>query len=137
MRPFSLKKFLFIACGLISLGLGILGVFLPLLPTTPFLLLSAWLFARSSSTYYQRLLQHKWLGSYIRSYREDKAIPLRTKIIAITLLWSTILYSVVFALSVCWMRLVLLLIAIGVSWHLLSFKTKYKPKDVTQKTPKV
>lgn len=87
-------KTLYIALGTLSLALGILGIFLPLLPTTPFLLLTAALYFKSSPRLYNWLLNHKHLGPYIRNFRENKAIPLRAKIISISLMWITMLYCV-------------------------------------------
>ena len=66
----------------ISLALGILGIFLPLLPTTPFLLLTAALYFKGSFRLYNWLLNHRYFGPYIRNYRENKAIPLRAKIVS-------------------------------------------------------
>ena len=89
-------KVLYILFGTLSLALGIIGIFLPLLPTTPFLLLTAALYVRSSPRLYNRLLHHKYLGSYIRNFRENKAIPLRAKIISVSLIWITILNCIFF-----------------------------------------
>ena len=75
-------KYIYLFIGFLSLILGVIGIFLPVLPTTPFLLLSAALFFRSSPRAYDWLLTHKYLGPYIRSFREDRMIPLRAKIIA-------------------------------------------------------
>lgn len=120
-----MKEKIFIILSFISLGFGIFGMFLPILPTTPFLLLSATLFAKSSTRYYQWLLNHKHLGQYIRDFREDKSIPLRIKIISITTLWITILLSIIFAAEgMLWLQILLAAIAIVVSIHILSFKTK-------------
>ena len=110
-------KTLYIALGTLSLALGILGIFLPLLPTTPFLLLTAALYFKSSP----RLYKH--LGPYIRSFRENKAIPLRAKIISISLMWITMLYCVFFIVPYIWVKVILLIIAAGVTYHILSFKT--------------
>lgn len=68
-------KWLLVILGLLSLGLGILGIFLPILPTTPLLLLSAWLFYRSNRNLYQWLLNHPGLGPYIRNFMVNKTIP--------------------------------------------------------------
>ncbi|MFI3278925.1 MAG: YbaN family protein [Rikenellaceae bacterium] len=117
-------KALFVALGTLSLALGILGIILPLLPTTPFLLLSATLYMHSSPRLYNWLLDNKYLGGYIRSYRECKVIPLRVKIVSLTILWLTILGSI---FKVCeshlFIQILLFLIAIGVSWHILSHKS--------------
>jgi uncharacterized membrane protein YbaN (DUF454 family) len=106
------------------MGLGVLGIFLPLLPTTPFLLLSAALFARSSPYFYNYLLNHKVLGGYVRSFLVEKTIPLRIKVVSITMLWVAIGCSVCFVAETWWLRIVLVSVAIGVTIHILSFKTK-------------
>ena len=93
-------KYIYVAIGSISLVLGVIGIFLPILPTTPFLLLSAALFFRGSPRLYTWLLEHKYLGPYIRSFREDRAIPLRAKIISVSLLWITAIHCVLFFISV-------------------------------------
>lgn len=115
--------FLFVILGLISLGLGILGIFLPLLPTTPFLLLSAALFTRSSKRLYNWLINHKYLGTHIQNYTHHKTISRKSKIASVLLLWLTILSSVFFVVNHIWLKLLLLFIALAVSWHILSFKS--------------
>ncbi len=119
-------KLLCIILGSISLALGILGIFLPLLPTTPFLLLTAWLYFRGSPRLYNWLLHQKYLGPYIRNFRENKAIPLKAKILSVSLLWGTMLYCIFFVVSYLWLKILLFLIAIGVTFHILSFKTLRK-----------
>lgn len=120
-------KILLAVLGVISLGLGILGIFLPVLPTTPFLLLSAALFARSSERLYDWLLNHKVLGEYIRDFREEKAIPLRVKFISVSMLWIVMLTTIFFAVNdKLWLQILLACIAVGVTIHILSFKTKSK-----------
>lgn len=115
--------------GALFLVLAILGIFLPVLPTTPFLLLSAALFYRGSDRCYRWLMQHPRLGPYIENYRKYKAIPLGTKIFSVSLLWITILISAFVVLDIIWLRILLLLIALAVSVHILSFKTLHK-KDI-------
>ncbi|MDP2965825.1 MAG: YbaN family protein [Pelolinea sp.] len=121
-----LKKYLWVSLGVLSLGLGIIGIFIPLLPTTPFLLLAASFFLKGSETLYRWLLNHKLLGTYIRNYREHKAIPLTTKILAVVTLWAAILYSMFFVTENLYLRIILLSIAAGVSIHILHFKTLEK-----------
>ncbi|NDV65981.1 YbaN family protein [Bacteroides sp. 224] len=116
-------KILYIILGSISLGLGILGIFLPLLPTTPFLLLTAALYCKSSDRLYNWLLNHKYLGSYIRNFRENKAIPLKAKILSICLMWGTMLYCIFFVVPLLPVKILLFIIAVGVTYHILSFKT--------------
>ena len=122
----ELRKTILIVCGTVSVGLGAVGVFVPLLPTTVFLLLAAYCYARSSQKFYDWLLGNRWFGEYIRNYREGRGIPLKQKIFSISLLWLTIGYSAWFAVSLWWVRLLLLVIAIGVTIHLVTIKT-YKP----------
>jgi uncharacterized membrane protein YbaN (DUF454 family) len=105
------------------LFLGIVGIVGPLFPTTPFLLLSAACFVRGSNRLYQWLMHHKIFGTYIRNYREHKAVPLKTKIFAISLLWLTILYSIIYIVDSIYLKILLLLIAIGVTVHILHFNT--------------
>ena len=116
-------KTLYIALGTLSLALGILGIFLPLLPTTPFLLLTAALYCKSSPRLYNWLLNQKHLGPYIRNFRVNKAIPLRAKIISLLLMWGTMVYCIFFLIPLTEIKTVLFLVAVGVTWHILSFKT--------------
>lgn len=112
--------------GLVAVGLGLLGMFLPLLPTTPFLLLAAALFFRSSPRLYTWLLGHRTLGPYIRNFREYKAIPLHTKVVSVSLVWITLLYCA-FGMSLpVWASVLFLLLATAISWHILSYKTLKK-----------
>ena len=116
-------KILFIIGGCISLILGIIGIFLPILPTTPFLLLSATLFIHSSPRLYTWLLNQKYLGPYIRNFKEHRAIPLRTKIISVSLVWITLLYCALFTDVHFLFRLLFIFLAIGISIHIISYKT--------------
>ena len=123
--------------GTISVGLAFLGVLLPLLPTTPFLLLAAACYIRSSEKFYSWLIYHKWFGNYIRNYREGRGIPLTTKIIAIALIWLTISYSVFFIVPLLFVKISLLLIAIGVTIYLLRIKTLKKENSTTIQSEEV
>lgn len=116
-------KLVYIIVGTVSLILGIIGIFVPLLPTTPFLLLTAALYFRGSPRLYEWLLNQKHLGPYIRNFREHKAIPLRAKIISISLMWITMLYCILFLIPLIWIKALLFFIAIAVTRHILSFKT--------------
>ena len=116
-------KYLLVLLGSLSLVLGVSGIFLPVLPTTPFLLLSAALYMRSSARLYNWLLSHKHLGPYIKNFREHKAIPLKVKIVSVSMVWLTLLYCAVFVAWVWWMRVLFIAIAIGVTIHILHYKT--------------
>ncbi len=121
-----LRKGLLFALGALAVALGFLGIFVPLLPTTPFLLLAAACFIRSSDRAYRWLLTHPWFGSYIRSYREHHAITLQIKIFSISLLWAALGYSMLAVVTALWLRLLLAAIGIGVTIHLLSLRTLTK-----------
>jgi hypothetical protein len=116
-------KLLLMIAGTIFVGLGVIGIFLPVIPATPFLLLAAACYARSSRRFYCWLLNNRWFGVYIKNYRQKKGMPLKVKILTVALLWLTILISVIFAVQSLALRIVLIIIAIGVSVHLLSLKT--------------
>lgn len=122
----NLRRWLLITTGTIFVGLGALGVFLPLLPTTPFLLLAAALYIRSSKRLYNWLITNKGFGTYIKNYREGKGITLTTKIVSIALLWITIGYSVLFVVNILIFQILLILIAVGVTIHLVLVKTLKK-----------
>ena len=113
-----------IIVGCISLGLGVLGIFLPMLPTTPFLLLSAAAWLKASPKLYAWLLNHRVFGEYIRNFREHRAIPLRAKVVSVSLIWLTIGYCIFAVVDRWWWAQVLMaLLAIALSWHILSFAT--------------
>jgi uncharacterized protein len=114
-RP--LRRAALLICGTISLGLGVLGIFVPLLPTTCFLLVAAWCYARSSQRLYDRLMRARWIGEYLRRYRDERAIPIHVKIASLVMMWITIGYSVVMFPNVL-VRGALLATAIAVTWHL-------------------
>jgi uncharacterized membrane protein YbaN (DUF454 family) len=118
----DLKRWILLISGSLFLGLGILGMFLPILPTTPFLLLAAACYARSSERFYHWLLNNRWFGKHIRNYREGKGLSLKIKILVLVMLWAAIGYSS-FLLPFLWVRILLIIIAIGVTLHILSIRT--------------
>jgi hypothetical protein len=120
----SLKRQLYIILASIFVGLGALGIFIPLLPTTPFLLLATYFYMNSSKQRLRWLLSNRYLGPYIRSYLSKEGIPLRLKIRTLTLLWVTILYATFFATDKLHLQIILIIIAISVSIHLILKKTR-------------
>ena len=117
------KRNLFIAAGFACLLLGAVGIFVPVLPTTPFLLLAAGLFMRSSSRLYLWITNHRVFGTFIRNYRCFHAVPMRSKVFAVVLLWLMIGYSIIWVTHAWWLRVILFLVAAGVSVHILRMKT--------------
>lgn len=123
-----LFRWILIVAGTIFLGLGILGIVLPILPTTPFLLLAAACYARSSKRFYYKLINNKWFGTYIKNYLEGNGISLKVKFFTISILWTTILFSVLFFINLFWIKIILIIIAIGITIHILTIKTYKKLK---------
>ena len=113
---------LLVAAGSLCVGLGILGILLPVLPTTPFLLLAAACYVRSSRRLYDWLLAHKWAGTYIRNYCEGRGMPLRAKVFSIALLWITLAWSASFTPNKI-AHIFLSLVAVGVPVLILSVPT--------------
>jgi len=128
-EPKRFTRILLVSGGILALILGIIGVVVPLLPTTPFLLISAACFVKSSDHLYQWLINHKWFGKIIRNYREHHAISLAAKVSAVALLWLTILVGILYCSRNIYIRLVLAAVAIGVSTHILHFKTLKEDGD--------
>ena len=116
------KKYLLIIAGTLSLMLGIAGIFLPVVPTTPFLLLSSACYLRSSKRLYVWLINHKILGSYIYDYLVHKAVKKRTRTGTLIFLWLTLLISI-FASASVYLRIALVVVGAGVSIHLFTLKT--------------
>ncbi len=109
--------------GTIFVGLALLGIFLPLLPTTPFLLLAAMCYAKSSKRFYDWLLNNKYFGNYLKNYQEGKGVPLKVKVYSVSLLWGAIICSVIFVVQNIIIVAVLIAIAIVVTFHILIIRT--------------
>lgn len=119
----TLWRWLLLTAGTAAVVVGTIGIVVPLLPTTPFLLLAAACFIRSSERLYAWLIRHPWFGSYIRNYREHRGMTRRAKVIALGLLWGVIGYSAVMVAASWWLRLLLVLVAVGVTLHLWYLRT--------------
>ncbi|WP_420476159.1 YbaN family protein [Noviherbaspirillum sp. ST9] len=115
-------KILLNVVGCIAVVLAILGVFLPLLPTTPFLLLASACFMRGSDRMHRWLRNHPIFGEYLRNFEDKRALPKRAKIVSMVLLWPSMLYSVYLVKPVL-LKGMLLAIAVGVTIMILRMKT--------------
>lgn len=124
------SNYFLIVLGSILVIIGTIGIFIPILPTTPFLLLAAACYGRGSKRLYDWLLNNRLFGEYIRNYLDGKGIPLATKLYALVLLWLSISCSAIFFVDNLWIKILLFVIAIGVTIHLLTIKTaRKKPKS--------
>lgn len=121
VRPIAVK-WMFLLLGFVSLGLGILGIFLPLLPTTPFLLLAAACFLRSSERMHTWLLHNRWFGGHLRDYSERRTISGRVRAGTLIILWSAITVSFIWATSEVWLRILLIAVGLAVTIHVISLK---------------
>lgn len=131
----QLVRALWFIAGTICVVLGAIGIVLPILPTTPFLLAAAACYYKSSERMHKWLLNNKWLGEYISNYVEGKGLTKKTKITALTVLWITISLSTVLVLHhllpsqlVLPIQLTMMVIAIAVSIHILRLPT-FKKTD--------
>lgn len=115
----GLMRLLLIAGGTLCVGLGVIGIFLPIMPTTVFLLMAAACYARSSERFYQRLVTNRWLGSYILNHREGRGMKRRDKAVTVVLLWIGILATMYWTVTSLWLHALLLAIAIGVTVHVV------------------
>lgn len=118
----ELKRYLLLIIGTISLILGTIGIFVPILPTTPFILLSSFCYIRSSKSLYNWLIRHKIFGKYIYNYLVHKSVKKSAKITAITLLWFS-LGITFYIINNLYINFILILIGIAVSVHLIRLKT--------------
>lgn len=115
-------RYALLTLGWLCVVLGVIGIFVPVLPTTPFLLLAAACFVRSSRRFYLWLVGHPKLGPWIRDYLEGQGIPLKGKVYAIGLMWSSIALSCVLV-PLPWARVFMLTSAVLVSLYILKQKT--------------
>jgi len=131
----SIGRWLLVAVGTLAVALGVIGIFIPILPTTPFLLLAAFCYARSSERFYRWLLTNPWFGEYLTNYREGRGMALRDKLLTLTALWLAIGSSVAFAVPSAWGKAGLILIALAVTVHLVGIKTLRSPAAHQAKKP--
>jgi uncharacterized membrane protein YbaN (DUF454 family) len=123
------KRYLFITLGTILVIIGIIGIFVPILPTTPFLLLAAACYLRGSQRFYNWLMNNRFFGSYIKNYIEGRGMPLRVKVVTLALLWTAIGISIWLTYPNWIVALILALVAIGVTTHIVLLKAKKDKQD--------
>jgi len=119
---FEFSKLVWNILGSLFVGIGVIGIFVPLLPTTPFILLAAYCFNNGSERMSNWLKNNKLIGSYINNYREKKGITMRAKMNSIFILWITISISIYF-INNLYIRIILALVIVGVTTHLYMIPT--------------
>ncbi len=123
LSPNKYVRVLLMIAGTFFVAVGLIGIVLPILPTTPFLLLAAACYSKSSKRCHDWLLTNRLFGNYIRNYLEGNGIPMRVKLSTIAFLWVTISISAFFFVDTFWVRILLLVIAICVTVHILALRT--------------
>ena len=124
MQYSKFYRYLYLLSGFLLVGIGVIGIFLPILPTTIFLILASACFVKSSPQANEWLRNHKILGAYIKNYQDKSGLTIKAKVFNVALLWIMILSSAYFFTEELFIKLLLLAIAIGVTIHLLMVKTK-------------
>ncbi|HJS51829.1 MAG TPA: YbaN family protein [Pyrinomonadaceae bacterium] len=123
----DIRKIVLIFTGTVFVALGVLGIFLPLLPTTVFLLLAAYCYSRSSERFHNWLLNNRLTGGYVKNYKSGRGISMRQKVTTLVFLWASIGLSIWLLSTAFWATLLLLAVAVGVTTHILWIKT-YRPE---------
>jgi uncharacterized membrane protein YbaN (DUF454 family) len=112
--------------GHLSVGLAVIGAILPLVPTTPFLLLAAVCYSRGSVRFHRWLFENKVFGTYLKNYSDGKGIPLYIKILVITFMWLSTLASVFFFIPFLWLKILVMIIPSALTIHILTIGSKKK-----------
>jgi uncharacterized membrane protein YbaN (DUF454 family) len=123
-------RMVLVVLGSLFVFLGIIGIALPLVPTTPFLLLAAVCYAKSSEKCYNWLFNHRWFGEYLRNYRDGKGVQLKVKVTMLIFLWLTISLSAGFIIDIQWVQIMLIGIATAVTAQMYYLPT-YRPENET------
>jgi uncharacterized membrane protein YbaN (DUF454 family) len=119
-----MKKFILIFLGMFFVAIGSIGIIIPLLPTTPFLLLASVCFLKSSQKNYEWLINNKIYGRYIKDYIEHRRISFKAIALTLILLWFSIGYTFLFVVTALWIRIVLSIILVAVTLHILLMAKK-------------
>jgi uncharacterized membrane protein YbaN (DUF454 family) len=122
----SFRKLILTVIGSLSLALGIIGVILPVLPTTPFILFSAWCFYRGSDRFHNWIINHAYFGPIIKEYGDSEGMTIESKVKAIGMTWTAVLLTAIFVLDSFLMRTLIIIIAGIGTIFLLKIKTRKK-----------
>lgn len=127
VRPADLRmvRRVYVALGTLLVGIGVVGIVVPGLPTTVFLLMAAALYARSSERMYTWLLRNRFLGRYIRDWRDHRSIPRRTKIVIVAVMMTAVMLSAVLGIDALWLQGVVIGVGLfGSYWVWFRIKTR-------------
>lgn len=119
----EIGKVFFFSLGLTFLGIGAVGIVLPLLPTTPFVIVSAFCFGKSSKKFERWLSNNRYFGSYIENYKSNKGVPLDVKLKSIVFLWVMLFISAFVFISNVYLQILLMVVGVGVTAHIWMLKT--------------
>lgn len=125
----TISRYALIAGGTFSVGLGVIGIIVPGMPSTVFFLIAAACYVRSSDRLYQKLISNKIVGTQIRNFREKRAMPLRAKVISLLMGWTAITLSTVFAIQSTPLRILMMVLGIIMTVVILSVRT-LRPDEV-------
>lgn len=123
----GLRRWVFVGLGSVLFGIGIMGIFLPLLPSTVFFLGAAGLYGKSSPGAYRWLTTNRWFGRHLRAYKEERGATVGTKVWSVVTLWAGIGVSEYF-IDIPWVQLLLIAIGVAVTVHLVTLRTiRHRP----------
>ncbi len=117
-------KLFFLLAGWFAIALGLAGVFLPILPTTPFVILAAWCFSKSSTRWHLWLLEHRIFGPTISNWEQHGVITLKAKLTATTMIVLLFSYTLIFVNVLIWIKVLVSLIGLGVLYFIWSRPSK-------------
>lgn len=123
------KRWISLTLGLFFAGLGIIGIFVPLLPTTVFLLLASALFLKSSPRLHRGLLKNRLTGPYLRAYAEGSGLSHRRKVGAVVFLWIGLTISAILVWESTWVLILLAAVGIGVTVHIATIRPRRPKRD--------
>ncbi len=116
-------RYLHAVCGVVFLGLAILGFIFPIVSGTMFLLLAAWCFARSPQRFHRWFLENRWFGQYFRDYQSGRGLPRIVKVGAILLVWTSVIVSAILMDEATWMLALMIAVAAGMTWNIARIPT--------------
>lgn len=119
----EMKKYVLLTLGSMALALGVVGIFIPILPTTPFLLITSYCYLRSSRKLHNWLINHPVLGRYLKDYLEHRAIPRKVKVVALGTLWPSLVLSI-FLIPLLPVKILMAVVGTIVSFHILNLRER-------------